>query len=326
MTATQEKSQRRIKPMRVNQNRDMRGGMNPSFLAPLEKSKKSLESERLDLRRKKEESKSTLEKQQERVFPESLPSSAACHELDRPKETSALDHLSTFYCHVLRNHHIPNVFQDIHLMFSVLVSSQTHGCHGDSSITRTFMVYEDAVYFCINCLLKLPEYLRLLDKGVLDFLANSFKNFLDKDAFLTLSHLNKGLGNHTEERGRNSLEPSTGLVGFDAEIDIRGNFLTDESFHAFKKQRDVFFDVLMTWQKCHIDSRWDFRAGLSRKIQNLHSLSKDVVNWNHLARLLVDQVLLGAPSPSAELGEYLMLGFDFLYSFAFFKRELPGPC
>ncbi|CAG0897524.1 unnamed protein product [Darwinula stevensoni] len=302
MTATQEKSKRRIKPMRVNQNREMRPGMNPSFLAPLEKSKTSLESERLDLRRKKEESKNILEKQQERVVPESLPGSVACCVLDQPKETSTLDRLALFYCHVLRNHHIPNVFQDIHLMFSVLVSSQTHRYHDDSSIPCTFMLYEDAVYFCITCLLKLPEYLRLLDKGVLEFLANSFKNFLDKDASLILSHLNKGLGNHTDERVRSSLESSTGLVGFDAEIDIRGNFLTDESFHAFKKQRDVFFDVLTTWQKCHIDSRWDFRVGLSRKIQNLHSLSKDVVNWNHLARLLVDQVLLGAPSPSMELG------------------------
>lgn len=83
----------------------------------------------------------------------------------------------------------------------------------------------------------------------------------------------------------------SGNVSFQYETDNRENFTSDFSFHCFRKQRDLFYNILAIWEANHLVSGWIFSVGLGSKIRSLLSISSDPINLLHLARLFRNQLI-----------------------------------
>lgn len=83
-----------------------------------------------------------------------------------------------------------------------------------------------------------------------------------------------------------------GNVSFQYETDNRENFTSDNSFHSFRKQRDLFYNILAVWEANHLSSGWVFSVGLGSKIRTLLSTSSDPINFLHLAKLFRNQLII----------------------------------
>lgn len=78
---------------------------------------------------------------------------------------------------------------------------------------------------------------------------------------------------------------------FLSENDSRYNFSNDISFHTFRKQRDAFYSILQIWEQNHNKPGWLFLSSLGSRICNTLEMHNDPVNYCHLARLFVNQLL-----------------------------------
>nr|DBA14299.1 TPA: hypothetical protein GDO54_005292 [Pyxicephalus adspersus] len=91
-------------------------------------------------------------------------------------------------------------------------------------------------------------------------------------------------------------------VSFQPETDNRSNFPSDQSFHIFKKQRDVFYELLREWEDCHEKPDWDFERFLGNKIRAMMANLSTVSNHSHFARLFQKQLLQLCKGPSGGKG------------------------
>lgn len=78
------------------------------------------------------------------------------------------------------------------------------------------------------------------------------------------------------------------------DTDNRENFPSSLAFSTFRKQRDLFYEILKTWEDNHLLPNWSFHTALERKINTLLSMHHDVINYYHIARLLKSQLLISS--------------------------------
>ncbi|XP_070503115.1 protein disks lost [Chironomus tepperi] len=82
------------------------------------------------------------------------------------------------------------------------------------------------------------------------------------------------------------------VVFYQQETDNRDNFPSDREFGAFKKQRDMFYTILRSWELKHLDPSWDFRRELGAKVRGLLTLLEHPINMAHLAKLFTAQLII----------------------------------
>lgn len=82
------------------------------------------------------------------------------------------------------------------------------------------------------------------------------------------------------------------VVFFQQETDNRDNFPSDREFGAFKKQRDMFYSILRTWELKHLDQSWDFASKLGLRVRSLITLMEHPINMAHLAKLFTAQLII----------------------------------
>lgn len=81
-------------------------------------------------------------------------------------------------------------------------------------------------------------------------------------------------------------------VFFQQETDNRDNFPSEREFSAFKKQRDLFYVILRSWEFKHLEANYNFRSHLDSKIRSLVTQMEHPVNMAHLARLFTAQLII----------------------------------
>ncbi|XP_066428517.1 codanin-1 [Eleutherodactylus coqui] len=128
----------------------------------------------------------------------------------------------------------------------------------------------------------------LLDKSTLKLLAEN-----ERIGTFSPTLQERLLEVHKASTGKVSLLlPSTlHSVSFQPETDNRSNFPSDRSFHIFKKQRDVFYELLREWEDCHEKTDWDFERGLGNKIRAMMFNLSVACNHSHFARLFQRQLV-----------------------------------
>lgn len=160
------------------------------------------------------------------------------------------------------------------------------------SVKTIFRTIHNVIYFCVRTLEKQVNILHVLDKATLKLLAEN-KNI---KTFSPNLHEQLALLHSRREDCRgiteNHLFDEMNVnVCFISDTDNRENFPSDQSFHAFRRQRDLFYEILRIWEKNHLLSGWNFNTALSGKIRSLLSLHDCAVNFMHLARLFKGQLL-----------------------------------
>ncbi|KAJ8916530.1 hypothetical protein NQ315_000172 [Exocentrus adspersus] len=230
--------------------------------------------------------------------------------LDSVTSKGALDRFLEIYTSILRNNLVLSVTSEIYFLTSLLLtkcfcddacdealagvdfltdeSTGTSVFHRPVTCTELFRSIHNIVYFAVKCLESLVDVLKLYDKSMLSLLSRnkrlrSFNNrFAEK--LLKISEKKRAL----EYPSDGNLQTN---VCFDLDTDNRDNFPNDAAFHAFRKQRDLFYEVLAVWENQHLLPGWSFSSGLGGKIRSLVNLQTDPAAYVHFCRLFKAQLL-----------------------------------
>uniref|UniRef100_A0A8C8B7Y8 Codanin-1 C-terminal domain-containing protein n=1 Tax=Otus sunia TaxID=257818 RepID=A0A8C8B7Y8_9STRI len=202
-----------------------------------------------------------------------------------------LECLAQLYSSCIAENLVPNIFLELFFVLQLLTSKGTSTAEdGDSDLednerSEGKQYVHNCVYFAVQVL----DYqvISQLEKGMLKLLAENERIA----SFSPTLH----------ERLRQAYESSTAKVSlllpcsvqsvsFQPETDNRSNFPSDRAFHIFKKQRDIFYELLREWEDNHEKSGWDFERVLGNKIRAMMAHLSATCNHSHFARLFQKQL------------------------------------
>ncbi|XP_072545683.1 codanin-1 [Salminus brasiliensis] len=129
-------------------------------------------------------------------------------------------------------------------------------------------------------------------------------------------------------------------VPFQPATDNRTNFSSDKAFHIFKKQRDIFYELLREWEDYHKEPGWEFEVALGNRVRAMVSQLTSAGNHCHFARLFQKQLVqmckgprfLGSPGDAPDADLLGMVGADSLGRLKRLQERLiqpqalSGPC
>uniref|UniRef100_A0A8D0KVS4 Codanin-1 C-terminal domain-containing protein n=1 Tax=Strix occidentalis caurina TaxID=311401 RepID=A0A8D0KVS4_STROC len=212
-----------------------------------------------------------------------------------------LECLAQLYSSCIAENLVPNIFLELFFVLQLLTSKGTSTAEdGDSDLEdnersegkQHFRSVHNCVYFAVQVL----DYqiISRLEKGMLKLLAENERIA----SFSPTLH----------ERLRQAYESSTAKVSlllpcsvqsvsFQPETDNRSNFPSDRAFHIFKKQRDIFYELLREWEDNHEKTGWDFERVLGNKIRAMMAHLSATCNHSHFARLFQKQLIQMCKGP-----------------------------
>ncbi|NXX01279.1 CDAN1 protein, partial [Larus smithsonianus] len=215
-----------------------------------------------------------------------------------------LECLAQLYSSCIAENLVPNIFLELFFVLQLLTSKGTSTEEdGDSDLEvdernasgrQHFRSVHNCVYFAVQVLDYQYEIISHLEKGMLKLLAENERIA----SFSPTLH----------ERLRQAYESSTAKVSlllpcsvqsvsFQPETDNRSNFPSDRAFHIFKKQRDIFYELLREWEDNHEKTGWDFERVLGNKIRSMMAHLSATCNHSHFARLFQKQLIQMCKGP-----------------------------
>ncbi|NXR80540.1 CDAN1 protein, partial [Pycnonotus jocosus] len=217
-----------------------------------------------------------------------------------------LECLAQLYSSCIAENLVPNIFLELFFVLQLLTSKGTSTAEdGDSdpeisernrdvSGRQHFESVHNCVYFAVRVLDYQYEIISHLEKGMLKLLAEneriaSFSPTLHK-------RLRQAYESSTAKVSL-LLPCSVQSVSFQPETDNRSNFPSDRAFHIFKKQRDIFYELLREWEDNHEKTGWDFDRVLGNKIRAMMAHLSATCNHSHFARLFQKQLIQMCKGP-----------------------------
>ncbi|NXB05994.1 CDAN1 protein, partial [Cnemophilus loriae] len=217
-----------------------------------------------------------------------------------------LECLAQLYSSCIAENLVPNIFLELFFVLQLLTSKGTSAAEdGDSdpeisernrdvSGRQHFENVHNCVYFAVRVLDYQYEIISHLEKGMLKLLAEneriaSFSPTLHK-------RLRQAYESSTAKVSL-LLPCSVQSVSFQPETDNRSNFPSDRAFHIFKKQRDIFYELLREWEDNHEKTGWDFERVLGNKIRAMMAHLSATCNHSHFARLFQKQLIQMCKGP-----------------------------
>ncbi|XP_063254689.1 codanin-1 [Prinia subflava] len=217
-----------------------------------------------------------------------------------------LECLAQLYSSCIAENLVPNIFLELFFVLQLLTSKGTSSTedgdsdpeiserNGDVSGRQHFESVHNCVYFAVQVLDYQYEIISHLEKGMLKLLAEneriaSFSPTLHK-------RLRQAYESSTAKVSL-LLPCSVQSVSFQPETDNRSNFPSDRAFHIFKKQRDIFYELLREWEDDHEKTGWDFDRVLGSKIRAMMAHLSATCNHSHFARLFQKQLIQMCKGP-----------------------------
>ncbi|XP_010895581.2 codanin-1 isoform X2 [Esox lucius] len=227
-----------------------------------------------------------------------------CPDPSKVTLTSELDLLADLYCACISENLVPNVFLELFFVLQLL-TSRTPAVPEDEdlSVAKSDILergylnkVHNCVYFSVRVLDNQFELVSHLDKDTLRLLAenervSSFSPSLRERLALA----------QTSSTAKVSASVDTIIhsVPFQPATDNRSNFSSDKAFHTFKKQRDIFYEVLREWLDFHKEPGWEFEAVLGGRVRGMVSQLNSAGNHSHFARLFLKQLMQMCKGPHA---------------------------
>ncbi|NXC79254.1 CDAN1 protein, partial [Cercotrichas coryphoeus] len=217
-----------------------------------------------------------------------------------------LECLAQLYSSCIAENLVPNIFLELFFVLQLLTSKGTSTAEdGDSdpeisernrdvSGRQHFESVHNCVYFAVRVLDYQYEIISHLEKGMLKLLAEneriaSFSPTLHK-------RLRQAYESSTAKVSL-LLPCSVQSVSFQPETDNRSNFPSDRAFQVFKKQRDIFYELLREWEDNHEKTVWDFERVLGNKIRVMMAHLSATCNHSRFARLFQKQLIQMCKGP-----------------------------
>ncbi|NXI92748.1 CDAN1 protein, partial [Psophia crepitans] len=217
-----------------------------------------------------------------------------------------LECLAQLYSSCIAENLVPNVFLELFFVLQLLTSKGTSSAEDedsdlevnerskDASGRHHFRSVHNCVYFAVQVLDYQYEIISRLEKGTLKLLAENERIA----SFSPTLHerLRQAFENSTAKVSL-LLPCSVQSVSFQPETDNRSNFPSDRAFHIFKKQRDIFYELLREWEDNHEKTGWDFERVLGNKIRAMMAHLSATCNHSHFARLFQKQLIQMCKGP-----------------------------
>uniref|UniRef100_A0AAY4ABL9 Codanin-1 C-terminal domain-containing protein n=1 Tax=Denticeps clupeoides TaxID=299321 RepID=A0AAY4ABL9_9TELE len=206
------------------------------------------------------------------------------------------------FCPLCVENLVPSVFLELFFTLQLLTSRSPSPAEGDSVGDNDADVLErgyfrsvhNCVYFAVKVLEDLFELLSHMDKCTLRLLAENERVGLFAPALR--EQLLKAQDVSTAKVS--SAPPSfVHSVSFQPATDNRSNFSSDKAFHIFKKQRDIFYELLRDWEDFHKEPGWQFEAALGGRVRAMVSQLTAAGNHAHFARLFQKQLIQMCKDP-----------------------------
>lgn len=276
-------------------------GTNPDFITPILEDRKprNFDQERELLR--KERSKfvpTTSDSSEKPIYLDSSALLAKCvawtPSLEEVTSREQLDGLVRIYDCIFQENYVPNIVSELYCILSLLnCKHPSYARNPNEGIQSLFHNGHNCVYFAAHVLLNLRRIICMLDKSTVGLLSDNSRielfcpplhYFLNNiyETILPLELLNNTGGNFI------------GNVAFAVNTDNRENFVSENEFCAFRKQRDTFYELLRQWEANHQSSTWLMRSAQSDRIRMLVNLSKQPFTCTHFARLFISQLIIAS--------------------------------
>ncbi|XP_013367892.1 PREDICTED: codanin-1 isoform X2 [Chinchilla lanigera] len=255
----------------------------------------------------------------------------------RVSSRQRLEVVALVYSSCIAENLVPNLFLELYFVLQLLTARRMVAAKDsdvepsqDSLESPLFQSIHDCVFFAVQVLEHQFQILSYLDKGTLKLLA-------ENERLLCFSPALQGRLRAAYEgsvaKVSLTMPPSAQAVSFQPETDNRANFSSDRAFHTFKKQRDVFYEVLREWEDRHEEPGWDFEKGLGSRIRAMMSQLSAACSHSHFVRLFQKQLLQMCQSPGGAGGPVLgeapdvlnMLGADKLGRLRRLQERLAAP-
>ncbi|MEE6492639.1 hypothetical protein FKM82_016618 [Ascaphus truei] len=222
-----------------------------------------------------------------------------------------LEILAELYSACITENLVPNIFLELFFVLQLLTSRGPSGSEdGDSDFNiargfkdaveqQHFRSVHNCVFFAVLVLDFQFVIISRLDKGTLKLLAEN-----ERIGTFSPSLQERLLQAYKTSTAKVSLllPPIIQSVSFQPETDNRSNFPSDRAFHIFKKQRDIFYELLREWEDSHEKSGWDFDRGLGNKIRAMMANLCAACNHSHFSRLFQKQLVQMCKGPSSGMG------------------------
>ncbi|XP_069008808.1 codanin-1 [Embiotoca jacksoni] len=229
-----------------------------------------------------------------------------CPEPSEVTFSSELDLLAELYCTCISENLVPNIFLELFFVMQLLTSWSPH-VHDDNDgqeslcavntdvLERHYLrQVHNCVYFAVKILENQFQLVVHLDKCTLRLLA-------ENDRVASFSPDLRDRLTQAQDRSTAKLSPSVSTfihsVSFQPDTDNRSNFGSDKAFHTFKKQRDIFYEVLREWEDFHKEPVWNFDAALGNRIRGMMSQLTSAGNHSHFSRLFLKQLVQMCKGP-----------------------------
>ncbi|XP_060030458.1 codanin-1 isoform X4 [Erinaceus europaeus] len=244
------------------------------------------------------------------------------------------------YSAVMAENLVPNLFLELYFVLQLLTARRmvatgdSHPDPGpgapDSVGSPLFRNVHDCVFFAVQVLERQLQVLSYLDKGTLKLLAENERLLCFSPA---LQSRLRAAYEGSVAKVSLAMPHSAQAVSFQPETDNRANFSSDRAFHTFKKQRDVFYEVLREWEDHHEEPGWDFEKGLGSRIRAMMGQLSAACSHSHFVRLFQKQLLQMCQDPGGAAGVVLgeapdvlsMLGADKLGRLRRLQERLLAP-
>ncbi|XP_044763026.1 codanin-1 isoform X2 [Coccinella septempunctata] len=229
-----------------------------------------------------------------------------------------IEKIATIYEFLLKNGLVLSLAGELYFIITLVASKSFCDIECDEDDISYEGVKFDVIFnnsdritlFASFVLERVFYLLKSLDKNTLRYLC-------ENEGIKTYSpQLIEKLEALTEEKAECNLNlySSNGKnnICFVLETDNQSNFPSDGSFQGFKKQRDMFYEILRLWESNHMQPHWDFDLSLGKKVRSLVAYHNDSVNFMRLSRLFMEQLL----NASSNKGSSSDKNSDLLSSFS----------
>ncbi|XP_042226811.1 codanin-1-like isoform X1 [Homarus americanus] len=205
---------------------------------------------------------------------------------------NCLDILVKIYAELILYNMTPSVMVELYYLMQMLTVCVIVGTEERSEqVDKCYLsTTHNCVYFATNVLLLILDILKLFDKGTIKLLSENPRVQLFSEELQ--KHLLEYLESPLPAPVLNQAQKSPiGSVSFQSDTDNRNNFPSGQAFHIFRKQRDMFYEMIRIWEENHLTSGWSYGQALGARIRHLLSLHPSSSNFAHFARLFQSQLL-----------------------------------
>uniref|UniRef100_A0A8C0HDI0 Codanin-1 C-terminal domain-containing protein n=1 Tax=Chelonoidis abingdonii TaxID=106734 RepID=A0A8C0HDI0_CHEAB len=232
--------------------------------------------------------------------------SLTCADLSKVSCKKQLELLAQLYSTCIAENLVPNIFLELFFVLQLLTSKGTTSSEDgendlefnqeckDAVERQHFQNVHNCVYFAVQVLDCQFEIISYLERGTLKLLAENER----------IASFSPGLHARLMKAYESStakvsllLPSSVQSVSFQPETDNRSNFPSDRAFHIFKKQRDIFYELLREWEDNHEKPGWDFERVLGNRIRAMMNHLTAACNHSHFARLFQKQLIQMCKGP-----------------------------